>query len=212
MPTSYQIADDDVLRLTARVMKQCHPRLHEAGIKVGILFASNPDGDAVTHGGYPALAKIKPVPLKDRVSKEWDAEMVIDESAYRALREEQREALLDHELSHITTIEMKPTELKAARAYDPEAPSWKLDDLGRPKLRSVKGDWNVGDGFGQVVARHGEMAIEYENIRLAKGRADAARERGEQESADPTLSDIGRKFIDSIPEGMTVEVRAGGQG
>ena len=29
---------------------------------------------------------------------------------------------------------------------------------------------------------------------------------------DPTLSDIGRKFIDSIPEGMTVEVRAGGQG
>ena len=178
MPTTYQIADDDVLRLCARVMKESHPRLQEAGVKVGILFAFNSDGNAVSHGGYPALAKMKPVSLKDRVSKEYDAELIIDESAYRELREEQREALIDHELSHINTVDLKDEELKEVRMHDEDAPSWKLDDLGRPKLRSVLGDWNVGDGFSLVVARHGQWAIEYENIRIAKGRADGAREAG----------------------------------
>jgi hypothetical protein len=163
-------------------MKESHERLQEAGVKVGIIFAYNPDGEAaVKHGGYPALAKIKPVPLKDRLSKEYDAELIIDEKAYRDLKDEQREALLDHELSHINTVDLNTDELAEARAHDEKAPSWKLDDLGRPKLRTVLGDWNVGDGFKQVVVRHGDMAIEYENIRLAKGRADAARSAGQED-------------------------------
>jgi len=206
MPTTYQRADPDVVRLLERVMKECHPRLQEAGVKVGVLFALNPDGDAVKHGGYPALAKIKPVALKDRVSKEWDAELIIDESAYRQLREEQRESLIDHELSHINTIDLKPDEIATARAHDAGAPAWKLDDLGRPKLRSILGDWNAGDGFTQVVARHGEQAIEYENIRLAKGRADAAREAGEYGAPRQAVE----KFLNSIPSDMTVEVSSGG--
>ena len=118
MATTYQRADDNVWKLLDRVMKAHHHRLQDAGVRVGILFATNPDGDPVKHGGYPALAKIKPVSLKDRVSKAFDAELIIDESAFRQLRDEQREALIDHELSHINTVDLSPDELAAARHED----------------------------------------------------------------------------------------------
>lgn len=208
MATTYQHADEDVKELIASVMATYHPRLEKASVKIGALFALNPDGDAVKHAGYAALAKIKPVALKDRVAKEYDAELIIDEKAYRDLNDAQRESLIDHELSHIDTIDEPEDEAARARFVDGEsAPTWRTDDLGRPKLRSVSGDWNVGDGFTQVVARHGEMAIEYENIRLAKGRADAARSAGENGKPREAV----QKFLESIPEDVTIEVSTGGK-
>ena len=181
MATSYQTADIDVLDLLARVMREHHPRLTEAGVRVGVLMAENPDGDAIKHGGYPVFACIKVVSLKDRVSKQYDAELLIDRRAWDAAREEQQLALLDHELSHIDRAELSPNDAKAARRDDPNAPTWKLDDLGRPKLKTVPGDWNVGDGFAEVVARHGRHAVEYANLEHGRARADAARKLGEPE-------------------------------
>ena len=195
MPTTYEIADDDVLTLCARVRKAYHPRLEEAGVEIGVLFARNAEGPPVKSGGYPVLAKIKAVPLKDRVSKDYDAELVIDAGEYEKLKEEQRAAMLDHELSHITTIDLEKTELDQARVHDPEAKGWKLDDLGRPRLKTVLGDWNAGDGFGLVVARHGLMAIEYENLRIAKGRADAADKEGQA----GVMKAAARKLVESTP-------------
>lgn len=174
MPTTYQTADDDVLDLLAAVMRESHPRLVEAGVKVGVTMALNPDGPAIRHGGYEALAQIKVVSLKDRLRKGIDAEMFVDESEWNRLDDDQREALLDHELSHLSLAWLTAKQLAALRHDNPEAPAWKLDDLGRPKLKSVPGDWNAGDGFAAVVERHGRAAVEFLNLSRCYARAKAA--------------------------------------
>jgi hypothetical protein len=182
MGTSWHRAgDNDEMTDGVRLMiDQHHPRLAEAGVKVGIMVAYNPDGDALTHGGYPAAASMKVVKLKDRVTKGYDAEMSVDERVWRDLTDAQRLALLDHELCHIDTVDVPPKQLKELPA---DAPRWKTDDIGRPKLRSVPGNWNAGDGFTQVVSRHGLNAIEYRNIAHAKASADQARAAGEPDRA-----------------------------
>lgn len=180
MPTTYTLADDDVLTLVARVMRLHHPRLREAEVRVGVLMAANSDGPAIKRNGYPVIATIKVVPLKDRVTKGYDAELLIDRHDWDDFRDEQMLALADHELSHIDTIDLSPSQLRAARQEDAKAPTWKLDDLGRPKLKTVPGDWDAGDGFSAVVARHGPHAVEYVNLTRAKARADAARSAGER--------------------------------
>ena len=162
--TTYQIADQDVLGRLASVMEAHHPRLHQAQVMVIVLMALNPEGNAVTHSGYPCLACIKPLRLRDRVTKNADAELLIDESEWNQLRDEQQNALLDHELSHLDTVDAKEGEI-----------GWQVDDLGRPKLRSVKGDFQPSDAFERVIARHGTFAVEYLSIERAKIRADAAR-------------------------------------
>jgi hypothetical protein len=171
MPTTYTLADADVTNLLYRVMSQRHPRLADAEVKVGILMARNADGPALMRGGYETLGYIKPVPLKDRLTKGYDAELVIDAATYENLRSRQQESFLSHELSHINTIDDDESQ--------DERVTWKTDDLGRPKLKSVPGDWNAGDGFAQNIAHYGADAIEYEIIARCKSRADQARRAGE---------------------------------
>lgn len=61
MGTSWHRADDnDDMAAGVRLMlTNYHPRLAEAGVNVGIIVGYNPDGDALTHGGYPAAATMK---------------------------------------------------------------------------------------------------------------------------------------------------------
>lgn len=164
MPTVYQFAEPDVMDLLRRVMNEHHPMLHEARVLVGVKMARNPEGPALKHAGYPALATIKVVSAKDRVSKKYEAEMCIDEREWEDLAESRRRALLDHELSHLTLVMLPIDKLRRARADDPEAPAWALDDKGRPKLKLVPGDWNAGDGFKAVCERHGDDAIEFYHL------------------------------------------------
>lgn len=172
MATTYRSPDpdDQVLEILAEVIDRWHPDLKEHEVRIGVIFASNPDGDAVRHNGYPAAATIRIVPLKDRTVKPYDAEMLIDEHFFENARPQLRLALLDHECSHLT---LAKTRLLAGGKKECDR-----DDLGRPKLRLRKGDWNVGDGFKAVVARHGDDAIEFQNIRYARRLAEAAA-RGE---------------------------------
>lgn len=176
MPTTYTLADagDDVTELLADVMQKYHRNLATAGVRVGILLAYNPDGPAVQHAGYPAAASMKPCNARERASKNYDAELTLDESHWRELRDRHRAALLDHELSHLALVPLTPKELQAAQAYDSAAPWWKLDDRGRPKLKSVKGEWMAGDGFSAVIERHGEWAAEFLNLQSCWAKAEAA--------------------------------------
>lgn len=173
MSTTYQQADEDVLDLLQQVKRDHHPRLAEAGVEVGIIMALNPDDDAIKAGGYPAFAQIKVVSLKDRVSKGYDAELLIDERKWRELTAAQRVALLDHELSHVDRVDVPERERGLFDESAGPVVSWKTDDRGRPKLRTVNGDWHCGDAFAEVIRRHGDSAIEYMNLAFAKGRADA---------------------------------------
>lgn len=178
MPTTYHLADADVRNLLEQVMFEHHPRLHEAGVRVGVLFARNPDGPALKRNGYEVLAMIKPVPLKDRLTKGYDAELVIDGGEFETLKPRQQESTLHHELAHIDRVDLSPQEL-AARDEGDEC-SWKVDDLGRPKLRSVPGSWNAGDGHTSTVEIYGADAIEYELLARCKARADRARREAER--------------------------------
>lgn len=184
MATSWHKADAEVTAVLDLMRREHHPRLTEAGVRVCVLMGFNPEGDAITHGGYPAAAKVKVVALKDRITKGYDAEMHIDERVWHELTDALRASLIDHELCHLDTVDLSPKELAAAREnYGSNAPTWRTDDIGRPKLRSVPGDWNTGDGFKAVIARHGLNAIEYRNIAAAKQAADQARTAGEADRA-----------------------------
>lgn len=126
------------------------------------------------------LAHIRPVPLKDRLTKEYDAELVIDGAEYEQLRPGQREALLDHMLSGIDTVDRGEDDPDEDQGEGASKVTWRVDDLGRPKLKTVIGDWHAGPGYAEVVARHGTDAIEYELLSRCKARADAARREGQQ--------------------------------
>ena len=155
MPTTYGMPDSEVTATLKTAIAKWHQELEKHSVKIGVLMASNENGPAVKHGGYAAAACVKAVPLKDRLTKHYDVEMLIDEAEWNSLTPAQRLALMDHELSHVL-------------------PTGKKDDLNRPKVKIVKADWNVGDGFKDVVQRHGESAIEAWNIRRAYAAMEVA--------------------------------------
>jgi hypothetical protein len=185
----YWKADEEILNKVQLAMDQWHHDLAKARVKVGVIMAANPkDGPAVSHGGYPALASIKVVPLKDRITKGYDAEMLVDASFWKTTTEETRMALLDHELSHIEIKKPKERKVDKKKKPEPEADqddaddgdddtiagqSFLVDDIGRPLLKMRKGDWNVGDGFVDVVRRHGVNAIERVNIKQAESMIES---------------------------------------
>jgi hypothetical protein len=165
MATTYHLPDRDLLYTLYKVMGIYYPELEEAGVKVAILFADNPDGPAIKVGGYPALACVRVTPLRDRMFVEHDALIQIDTSAWGELTPQSQEAVLLHELLHLELA--KPTD--ADLDNDPDQPKWKTDDLGRPKLKIRPGDWNGGDGFRQVVEIYGQAAVEARNAIAVAG-------------------------------------------
>jgi hypothetical protein len=178
MPTTFSLPDEDDVTLLTRAIDNWHPSLFEHGVRVQVIMATG-DGEkpAVTHGGYPARATVRVVPLKDRLTKGFDAEVVVDYLWWRDANVKRRAALLDHELMH---LEVRMKKVERPRGYrGPDEYVVDLDDLGRPKLKLRKGDWNAGDGFADCVARHGDDAAEFENLKecwrvAEKVKADAA--------------------------------------
>ena len=96
-------------------------------------------------------AVVRITPLKDRALGMADASIVIDRAGWLALSQLQREALVDHELTHLT------------RKVDKETGELLVDALDRPKLVMRRHDHQIGF-FCDVAARHGEAAPE---VRLA---------------------------------------------
>lgn len=178
MPTSFTLADQNVLDLLADVMRDRHQPLYDAGVKVGVVMAVNDTGDAVTSGGYPCFAKIKVQPLIDRLLTGYDARLLIDLDKWdNRLRHRQRIALLDHELSHLELAEYAYAPVLDADnrpTGEQEIVNVERDDLDRPKLRLRHGDMNAGDSFAQVIARNGEDAIEWLNYAKAHEFAERA--------------------------------------
>jgi hypothetical protein len=184
MATSYSEADDTILQCMTDVMREYHRDLADAGVRVGVLVAANDKEEpAVKHGGYPAIATVKIVSLKDRVLKQRDAEVLLDKYAFDQLSPPQQDALFDHVLSHIQ-LKSAHREVIEDKFGEPTGETelrWKTDDLDRPKLVAVKGDWSAGAGFELVCRRHREHAIEFYNLRICHARAKRAAEEGVQE-------------------------------
>jgi hypothetical protein len=167
MSTSYTQAKPGTYKLLEEIVGKYHQDLKKFKVIIGVLMAGNPDGNAITHGGYPAAAKIKIVSLKDRLTKKYDVELLLDDDHWEEANEEERIALLDHELSHLEICFNKGGGVK-------------LDDLGRPKLKIIPGDIIQSDGFKDVIKRHGDNAPEVISHRNASLKIESAR-KGEDD-------------------------------
>jgi hypothetical protein len=171
MGTVYWKADQQVNDLIATVIHKYHSELGKANVRIGTLMSFNEKAPPVKHGGYQAYATVRIISLKDRVTKDHDVEMCIDAEAWKQFTSMQKEALIDHELSH---IKCKKKKARGPDGKPIETDELMFDDLSRPLLKLIKADWNVGDGFADVVSRHKESSVEYVSINKAKELADAA--------------------------------------
>lgn len=150
-------ADDKVWQIIRDLLDTHHGELNECDAKIAVVLVESDTGDAITHGGYRAYAKVRLATGLERSLQHgrdrFDAVIQIDGLVWKNLREEIAIALIDHELSHLY--------------YTGE----QHDDT-RPKLKLRKGDWNVGDGFESVLKRHGINSLEYMAIRQITFKTD----------------------------------------
>lgn len=182
--TSYWSADanSDIMLMVAQAMQNWHKDLNQHNIRVGVVFAlgSDPDKPVVKSSGYPAIANVRLIKGKDRAFKSHEVEILVDASIWRKLNSESKLAVVDHELAHVAIkkkkVKKKKNETSPSEQADDKPPEEEvvLDDRGRPVLRLKKGDWNVGDGFKDVVSRHGQNAVEYSNIKSAEQMVNEA--------------------------------------
>lgn len=138
----------DVSGTVEEIQELHHPELD--GVTVGVLFVFDDEesSDSVLkYQGYPAQAVARITPLRDRAMGLADALIVVDRANWVALTQSQRDALIDHELTHLT------------RALDKETQRPKSDVLGRPKLRMRQHDHQFG-WFDEIAQRHGEASPE----------------------------------------------------
>lgn len=151
MSTTYRPVEESIQAVINKVLKKHHGEIFCVGVTVGAVFAelgddAEPGDRAVKLGGYPCCATIRIVSERDRAQGMPDAQMVIDHAAFQALTDEQKIALIDHELYHLEV------RVDAGGAT-------KFDGMNRPKLSMRLHDWQIG-GFRAVAERHGENAIE----------------------------------------------------
>lgn len=147
MPTTYSPAPTDLLSTLTDLRRRYHADLDRAGVTIRVLMAANPDGDALRHHGYPALALVKINNLRDRAAGLDDATMLVDAGWWKDASDEEREAVLDHELTRI--------EVKKDDGGNPV-----LDDCERPKLGKRPCDFFFS-GFTTIAKRYGAASQEH---------------------------------------------------
>lgn len=153
MPT-HRTADSETVALLAEVMKQYHPDLVEAGVRVGLLLAHAPvdretgevKGPALKLHGYAALAIVRIVSAKDRVAGMPDAQVTLDADAWPEHVHERKVAIFSHELTHLVLVR-------------DEEGGVKTDDAFRPRLKMRPHDYQLGM-FTSVIEKHGLYAVE----------------------------------------------------
>lgn len=145
-------APDGAINMVTAMMFEHHKDLHNAGVTVEVLFASKLNKDEEPEPpmmvrGHQALAKISITSDDDRLLGIADAKLVIDAVyGWDRQTEARRQAIIDHELTHLELVRDKDDQIK-------------VDDHGRPKLKIRHHDWEL-TGFAEVCERHGEAAIE----------------------------------------------------
>lgn len=153
---TYQPCNEAVRLMVDEILKEFedHQPLIDSGMKIDLVFAfpkydddGKPIGVALRKNGLRALGITRKVSLKDRAKGHGDAEICLDGEWWEHNSgDDERRALLDHELHHIAIIVNKHGVLKT-------------DDLGRPQIRLRKHDVEIG-WFDIVASRHGTASLE----------------------------------------------------
>lgn len=157
---TYTQAGPEVRTRLMSLAASYHRELIEAEVTFSVLMAAaqrddrtgEPKGPALTRaGGWPALAKVRIVSLRDRVAGVADVQILLDGDQWDEHSPERQDAILDHELEHIEVQRDDDGHIKS-------------DDCGRPKLRIKLHDFELG-GFDVIIERHQEHAVELESAR-----------------------------------------------
>jgi hypothetical protein len=182
MASIYIPANADVLALVKKVAGEWHPDLIKAQAEFGVLLvlAASETQPAVKENGHAVEGTIKIVAPKDRITKKFDVEILLDGDEWKTDREEHKVAKIDHLLSRLEVKKPRPKKKKgggAVHGSDEEREAhqeaeFAMDDYGRPQLKLRKGDWNVGYGFADVVKRHGNFAPEVKALDKARAVVD----------------------------------------
>ena len=96
-------------------------------------------GCALKWNGVKALAMVRILPLKDRMVREHDVEILVNADAWKKMNDEERDALIDHELQHLELVMVKEGGKKKGGRLIVEK-----DDLDRPRLKMRRHDFQVG--------------------------------------------------------------------
>ncbi len=131
-----------------RIKSLYHDDLVAAEVTVGCLLAEpDDDGESTLKlHGYPCAAVVKITGYEQRVKGLDDACITIDWLTWKGLTEDERVALIDHELHHLEVAKDKKGNIKS-------------DKNGRPKLKMRLHEWQLG-GFAVISGRHGKAALE----------------------------------------------------
>lgn len=153
MPT-YQPANADVKELANSIIGrfESHQPLLDAEVQFDYVFAF-PDYDedgaakneAIKKNGVKALGLCRILPLKDRAMGRGDVEITLDGEWWQDANEQERAALLDHELHHAEVKKQNGCVV--------------IDDLRRPKIKLRKHDVEIG-WFNIIAERHGAFSQE----------------------------------------------------
>jgi hypothetical protein len=130
-----------------KILAAHHEDLEGVSVTALFVFDTETSLPVLTHQGYAAGAVVRITPVKDRAMGMADATIVIDRAGWLALSQRQRDALIDHELTHLT------------RKLDKDSGDPLTDVLDRPKLVMRKHDHQFG-WFDEVAQRHGQASPE----------------------------------------------------
>lgn len=151
-------ADQETNDLLEKAMKKWYRELAREKVRIAILMVhprvddqGKPLDHALKFAGAPAVAKIEVVAPKIRVLAGIDVLIQIDAFRWEDLINEQRIALLDHELRHLYI----KTDSDGVTKRRPD---------GSVELGTMPDDWLLS-GFKDVVQRHGQHAIEAMSVR-----------------------------------------------
>lgn len=201
MSTTYQPADQKVHHAAARLRKEYHKDLDEAGVTVCYLMAfaptdkqGTPKGPSIKLHGYPCAAIVKVNNLLLRAQGVMDCTIIIDGDEWSDRPDEEKLAIIDHELEHI--------EVTLKRRDNEGHPIFETDDLGRPVTNLKNHDFH-GGGFKSVMHRHQGAALETKMVIDASLKMqtaltfDPTPAVAEKMAAEPTMSfgDAVRKAV-----------------
>ncbi len=183
MPSIYFPADNNIVTLVQYIQRERHPEQIKARVEIGVLMAlsGRETQPALKEHGQAVEGTIKIIAPKDRVSKKFDVEMILDGDEWKTNNHHHQIGLIDHLLARLELRKPKikkkkkqhhqGTDEEQAQVAEEE---FVTDDGGRPMLRMRKSDIYVGVGFRDVIERNGRFAPEFRAIEKASIVAEAA--------------------------------------
>lgn len=160
--SKYARANDDVAEMAAAILCKfdTHKPLLDAKVRIDYMMAyadedenGNPTGPAIMCRGFAADGTARKIPVRDRVMGRGDCEVTVDGDWWdnEARTDQERMALLDHELHHFEVCKDEDGKVL-------------LDSHDRPKIKLRKHDVEFG-WFKIIAQRHGPASGEQQQAK-----------------------------------------------